>query len=484
LRRSAHANKVTNSQTTYWKELIAVMNKAVLFLFFLTFVFMMGCGAAKNSGGSAEASSGSVTVQSPQNGAAVTSPARFVASASASNPIAQMGINVDSKDVYTTAADQINTQVQLTPGPHSVVVKAWDSTGKFFATPLSVSVPSPEQNQVIVSAPVNEAKVSSPVNFAASASSPNGVASMTINVDSKDMFSTESDKVNTSLPLASGSHNVLVKAWDNKGGYFSAPLTVNVADSSGSGGSGGSGDGGSGSGGSQQGNGFYNLQASGGWTGFGQLAPSYEICGSCKADGSQVSWGMQQGVSSPSLSGSATKFSIGGDTPFSDVLWNKHLIGDGSGKSDNGNVNGKSHNFVYDVYFYMNDPQVSQALEFDINQFVNGKSFIWGHECRLAGGNEWDVWDNPGHKWVSTGISCKPKANDWNHLVLTVQRTSDDHLLFQSIELNGDKATLNRYDSPTSQPDWYGITVNYQMDGNASQQDYSVWLDKFDFIYW
>jgi len=115
---------------------------------------------------------------------------------------------------------------------------------------------------------------------------------------------------------------------------------------------------------------------------------------------------------------------------------------------------------------------------------VNGKSFIWGHECRLAGGNEWDVWDNGGHKWVPTGTSCKPQANTWNHLVLTVQRTSDDHLLFQSIELNGDKVTLNRYDSPTSQPSWYGITVNYQMDGNASQQDYSVWLDKFNFNYW
>jgi hypothetical protein len=26
--------------------------------------------------------------------------------------------------------------------------------------------------------------------------------------------------------------------------------------------------------------------------------------------------------------------------------------------------------------------------------------------------------------------------------------------------------------------------VNYQMDGNASQQQYSIWLDSLNFTYW
>jgi len=64
-----------------------------------------------------------------------------------------------------------------------------------------------------------------------------------------------------------------------------------------------------------------------------------------------------------------------------------------------------------------------------------------------------------------------------------VQRTSDDQLLFQSITLNGNKSTLNYSESPTS-TSWYGITVNYQMDGNASQQQYSIWLDSLNFTYW
>jgi hypothetical protein len=199
-----------------------------------------------------------------------------------------------------------------------------------------------------------------------------------------------------------------------------------------------------------------------------------------------VTWSLKQGVGSPSLSGSATQFDLGGQTVFSDALWNNHLIGDFSsqGLPDAGHSLAPSlHNFTYDVYFYANDLSVSQALEFDINQFVNGKSFIWGHECRVAGGNQWDIWDDQGMKWHPTGVGCYPKNNSWNHLTIQVQRTSDDQLLFQSITLNGKTATLNYKEGPTSTK-WYGVTINYQMDGDRSQQPYSIWLDKLAFTYW
>ncbi len=42
--------------------------------------------------------------------------------------------------------------------------------------------------------------------------------------------------------------------------------------------------------------------------------------------------------------------------------------------------------------------------------------------------------------------------------------------------------STGRYDSPTS-TSWYGITINYQMDGNQYQQSYSVYLDKLNFYY-
>lgn len=180
------------------------------------------------------------------------------------------------------------------------------------------------------------------------------------------------------------------------------------------------------------------------------------------------------------------QFNLGGQTAYSDALWNNHLIGQFSsqGLPDyNNSINSKAHNFIYDVYFFANNITRSQALEFDINQFINGQSYIWGHQCRIAGGNQWDVWDNPNQKWHPTGVGCWPLNNQWNHVTIRVQRTSDGHLLFQSITLNGTTATLNIYDTPLTSA-WSGITVNYQQDGNQQQQPYSIWLDKVNFQYW
>jgi len=177
---------------------------------------------------------------------------------------------------------------------------------------------------------------------------------------------------------------------------------------------------------------------------------------------------------------------VGGQTVYSDALWNNHLIGDFSsqGLPDSGHtIVPNVHNFTYDVYFYATNISVSEALEFDINQFVNGQSFIWGHECRIVGGNQWDIWDNQGQKWHPTGIPCNPVNNAWNHLVIQVQRTSANHLLFQSIALNGPPVTLNYDEAPTS-TNWYGITINYQQDGEYNQKPYSIWLDNLTFTYW
>jgi hypothetical protein len=85
--------------------------------------------------------------------------------------------------------------------------------------------------------------------------------------------------------------------------------------------------------------------------------------------------------------------------------------------------------------------------------------------------------------WVKTGIACNPLNNAWNHLIIQVSRTSNNQLLFQSITLNGKTATLNHLDNPSS-TSWYGITINYQQDGNHAQAPYSIWLDKLNFSYW
>src|SRR6266853_3793029 len=194
-----------------------------------------------------------------------------------------------------------------------------------------------------------------------------------------------------------------------------------------------------------------NLQQQKGWSGFALLSPSWGICTSCSSTGTKINWSRTPGIGSPSLSGSSTKHHIGGTINFGDVLWNNHIIGDFSSQGlpdTNNTLVPKLHNFVYDVYFYAKNISVSQALEFDINEFIAPKGFIWGHECRIAGGHEWDIYSNVYKKWVPTGVSCWPKNNAWNHVVIQVQRTSGGRLLYKSITLNGQTATLNIYKYP------------------------------------
>ena len=229
-----------------------------------------------------------------------------------------------------------------------------------------------------------------------------------------------------------------------------------------------------------------NLQKQKGWSGYALLPPSWGICTSCSATSPSVNWSRTPFVSSPSLSGASANHHIGGTHPYADILWNNHIIGNFSSQGiydTSHTLVPTLHNFVYDVYFYANNIAASQALEFDINQFMAPQGFIWGHECRIAGGHEWDTYDNVHKKWVPTGIPCNPKNNAWNHLVIQVARTASNQLLFKSITLNGVTANVNITRAP-GKTSWNAVTINYQQDGNSKMTGYSIWLDRLNFSYW
>lgn len=411
-----------------------------------------------------------VTVSSPTNGSTVSSAVNFVASAttSCSKGVASMGIYpAPNQLVYVVNGASLNTSIPLNAGKYSVVVEEWDYCGGASTATVGITVKSGSSG-VFVTSPANNSTVSSPANFVATAttSCSLGVASMGIYTAPNQLaYVVNGASLNTSLALSAGTYNTVVEEWDKCGGAATTPITITV-----------------GSGGKT----FANLHAQGGWRAYAQQPPSYQDCTNCVPSGPGTTWAMYQGVKSPTISGSTTQFNIGGDMAYSDVLWNNHLIGDLSsqGLPDTGHTLVPTlHNFTYDIYFFSSQMTNSQALEFDVNQFFNGMGFVWGHECRIAGGNEWDIWDNVNTKWVPTGIPCNPLVNQWNHLTIQVSRTSDNKLLYQSITLNGTTHTLNKTYSPFSAPGWWGITINYQMDGNYKQWAYDMYVDKLNFTY-
>lgn len=199
---------------------------------------------------------------------------------------------------------------------------------------------------------------------------------------------------------------------------------------------------------------------------------SCTVCAGTNGDGPAAPFTMTQMVTSPSLSGSAAQFWIGGTTPYSDALWWKQL-----------GANPNASNFIYDLWFYVADPNAPQALEFDVNQSLNGQKFIFGTQCSYRGSGQWDVWDTANAHWVSTSIACNAvQANTWNHLTWYFQRNGNQ-TVFQALTLNDVTSTVNRSFNaePSSAKE---LNVAFQMDGNFAQTNYSVWLDKVTLTAW
>jgi hypothetical protein len=420
----------------------------------------------------APASFATVNVSSPSNGGSYSGPVPFVATASTSTcskGVGSMGIyTAPGVLAYVVNGDSMNTTLSLNPATYDTVVEEWDNCGGATTTAVTITVKSGGSSGVSVTSPANDSTVGSPVNFKATATTTcsKGVGSMGIyTAPSQLAYVVNGASMNYNLALNPGTYDAVVEEWDNCGGAATTPVTITVNRSSG----GGS---------------FSQLQHSGGWADYGQRAPTFVDCSPSPCD--DITFSFTQNMKSPSLSGQASETYLSGSEGYGDALFNNHLIGVDSSQGlpdTNHTLVPSLHNFTYDVYFYTSDLGASQALEFDINQFFDNQGWIWGHQCTLAGANVWDIWDNTSAHWVSTGIPCNPINNAWNHLTIQVQRTSSNQLLYQSITLNGKTSTLNRYYSPGSAVGWYGVTINYQQDGNYQQSPYSVYLDDLTFSY-
>jgi hypothetical protein len=197
-------------------------------------------------------------------------------------------------------------------------------------------------------------------------------------------------------------------------------------------------------------------------------------CGACAGaggSGATVPYSMTEGVGSPSIDGKSAQFWIGGGTPYANALWWKQL-----------GANANATYFTYDLYFYYTNASAPQALEFDVNQSVGGRKYIFGTQCNVAA-KEWDVWNTAGAAWEPTGVACPaPPTYTWNHLVWQFERVNGQ-ARFISLTLNGTTSYINR----TYSVQGSGVNelnVAFQMDENNRATNYDVWLDKVNLTAW
>src|SRR5579871_1456326 len=325
--------------------------------------------------------------------------------------------------------------------------------------PTSTCIP-PDPNgsndfPLTVSSPTDGGTVTSPATVVASASPKNPIFFMRVYVDQLAIYFTFTNSINAQLFIAPGQHTLEVWAEDNKGYTSATILKITVS--------------------SQVQTAISSIQDMPGWQSCGALFPpaSGRAGQICAAGHGTPQSTMTQNVSSPAMDGKSAQFSMGGPwsnctspPAYCNMLYFNPVAGG----------NNVSH-FTYDLYFYIDNPNASQALEFDINQTFGGNRWVWGSECNFNGSKKWDIWDDV-NGWTPTVFDCKPfPANTWIHLIWNVERVGNQ---VHYISLTVGDQTYNVDTYFNNQTDWTleEIDVAFQMDGNYREEPYNVWLDE------
>jgi hypothetical protein len=148
-------------------------------------------------------------------------------------------IYLDFKLVFQIAGGNIDTHLPLAPGEHRLEVKSWTKgqpfhNDFFLSTPRSIPATVPPCSEstnfaVNICSPGQKASVDAPVHVVAAAKSTAPITTMQIYLDFKEVFhSPNSTLIETDVPMNSGSHLLIVKAWDSTGRSFSSSRSISV----------------------------------------------------------------------------------------------------------------------------------------------------------------------------------------------------------------------------------------------------------------
>ncbi len=370
-----------------------------------------------------------------------------------------MQVYIDGNLVYQTGGNYVDVYLKYPQGWHQVAVKEWDNTGSSSLAAVSTygngwgvfqSYPSPGQT------------VNGSAHIVADSASGNPITAIAVYDNGNLVTQIGGGYIDTTINLSAGSHYLVVQVWDTTGQVYQSPMTVN------------SGSAATTSTTQVAGPQAYvpswatalvDIDQMSGWQ-------SCDACAGAYGSGPVDPYSMTQWISNPSIDGQSATFWLGGSTPWGNALWWKQL----------GPIDTASH-FVYDTYFWVSNPWSAQALEFDVNQSVNGLKYIFGTECGVRTNSGWRVWDTANAYWVSTGASCQVNGNAWNHLTWEVERVGGmTH--FIAVTLNGYRQTIDRYFYARSIGTARELNVAFQMDGDEYQDNYQVWLDKVALYAW
>jgi len=407
----------------------------------------------------------SVTVASPVNGSSVTSPFSLTATASpcSSQAIASMGYSLDnSSNVLTVKGASIAVSVSATVGSHTLHVKSWGVNGAPCTTNVAITVgKATATTNVAISLPLNGATVGSPFSLVAAGTLCSGkaITSMGYSVDGNSAKTQAGTVLDATVTASAGSHTIHVKSWAS-GVSCSTSASIKVTSPPSA----------------------PSIPSDAVATNLIQNLDTWSAAHDAGTTG--TSNGAMSMVASPSISGSARKFTTN-YTSYGGERYNVGLAHDAA-----------ATNFVYDAQIYLASPSNDVSnIEMDLNQVLtNGNTVIYGFQCD-AWSKTWDYGENSGSisnpraHWIHSNQTCSPQkwtANVWHHVQIQYSRDSTGNVTYKAVWLDGVEQELNVTVLSAFGLGWGpSLNSNFQIDGFTSTSGSStVYLDKLTLYSW
>jgi phosphatidylinositol-3-phosphatase len=168
-----------------------------------------------------------VVVTNPAPSAVVPPTVGISATGGGQTAVSKMQLYIDGFSKYQTSGSTLNTSVSLTSGIHAVAVEAADSSGALTTNKFSVTSASPA---VQILSPAPNATFYAPLVVSAKTVDPTPVSAVQIFVDSKLGYQVSGTGMQALLPIAAGTHSVVVQAMNKSGVTYKKSITVNVVN--------------------------------------------------------------------------------------------------------------------------------------------------------------------------------------------------------------------------------------------------------------
>jgi phosphoesterase family protein/Big-like domain-containing protein len=166
-----------------------------------------------------------VVVVNPAPNSVVPSPVQISAVAVGQNTVTRMQLYVDGSSQHQNSGSTLNVPVALSTGSHLLAIQAIDSLGNLITNKFLARAATPS---VQVLAPAASSTFYGPMYLSTTTVDPTPVTAMQVYLDNSLVYEVSGTGVQTTLPLTTGAHWIVVQAWNEAGATYKRGFTVNL----------------------------------------------------------------------------------------------------------------------------------------------------------------------------------------------------------------------------------------------------------------